>query len=61
MKDYNGIEIPKKVQATKVKIQISIEYIGKYGTPENIVVQEMNLDEFCSIEDALRNYEIEYK
>ena len=60
MQDYNGIEIPKKVQSTKVNIEISIEYIGKYGTPENIIIEDCNLEDWNSMEDALRTFEIEY-
>ena len=59
MKDYNGIEIPKKQKAENIVITVSIKYEGKHGT-EEVYIQNCTLDEWCGMEDNLRTLEIEY-
>jgi len=59
--DYNGIEIPTNVKSSKINIQVTVEYIGKYGTPEQHTIEDCNLDEWNGIDDALRTFEIDYK
>ena len=61
MKDYNGIEIPTKVKASKIEVMISLKYVGKYGTEERHVIEDFTLEEWCGIDDVLKNYEIEYE
>ena len=60
IKDCNGVEIPREIKAKDVKISVSVNYEGKYGTEEHHL-DEVTLDEFCSIEDLLRYFkEINY-
>jgi hypothetical protein len=61
MKDYNGIEIPTKVKASKIEIRVIQRYVGKYGTEEDHVLESCNLEEFCGLDDVLRNLEVEYE
>ena len=59
-KDYNGVEIPKKVSAENIKISISLYYDGKHGR-EEFCIDEVTLEDFCSVEDLLSWFEISYK
>ena len=55
IKDYSGIEIPREVNAKDVKISLSVNYEGKYGT-EEYHLDEVTLNDFCNIEDLLRYF-----
>jgi len=35
--------------------------VGKYGTEEDHVLESCNLEEFCGLDDVLRNLEVEYE
>ena len=55
IEDNNGNEIPREINAENIKISLSINYEGKYGT-ETYQLDEVTLNDFCSIEDLLRYF-----
>ena len=61
MKDYNGIKIPTKVKSSKIQIIVIQKYVGKYGTEEDHYLEDCSLDEFCGLDDVLRNLEVDYE
>tara|TARA_Y100000310_G_scaffold165158_1_gene164918 strand:+ start:153 stop:362 length:210 start_codon:yes stop_codon:yes gene_type:complete len=60
MKDYNGIEIPKKVKAEKVIITVNVLYNGKYGSEEPYEIENCNLEDWPGMDEAVSQFEIEY-
>ena len=55
IKEMNGIEIPTEVKAEDIKISVSVNYEGKYGT-EEYHLDEGTLEVFTNIEDFLRYF-----
>ena len=59
MVDYNGIEIPTKVKASKIEVMVIQKYVGKYGNEEDHILENCTLEEWCGIDDVVGNLEIE--
>ena len=58
--DYNGGEIPRKVKASDIEISVVLKYDGKHGK-ESHTIESCTLEDWCGIDDVLRNYKVEYE